>query len=1100
MYYTLKCDASTQADGFPCGEWDYLSYTYLTDSAGVMDSTYKTNRNYTIGGGATPDSLGFALLPTWTYYQENQSYISYTDTTSILTAPVGTGTTASDYPFPTSDITSRAQYLWRASELTTAGLGTGDITGMRLDLSSIGTEVRNLDILVKHTALDTLSTDLYESSGFTEVYHLNTDFTATGWQSFAFTQPFAWDGTSNVVIEFRYQNLNPGTNQPVQAEQMPWHSALYTSGNDHYLEFDGSADYVNLGKGDHQITGNAPRTIEAWAYAESFNGGGIFQAGPTGSAGKDFSMRTMGTDNLWRVQMWGAPDFDVTLPNSKGAWHHYCLSFDGNIARVYYDGQFITAQTVSINTGITDFFIGKWGGSEFNGKIDEFRVWDKALDATTISDWKDRSIDPTHPDYTNLKAYYTFDEGTGFEANDLSGNGHTGSLVGIPDWMRLEAADLRLDLTESTIRPNIIWEQGVFTSSLNTLVALDSLINTPLQVILYNNPSGPYIILDDIPNHPSLPTDTLYVWEADSYSYTYDRMGTLLDSSYIAIDSTLYRDDHEYYSNIVRYELLRFITPYGINLDLGMDGFTWVFDVSDYEPLLHDWVYLQAGNNQELLDLRFAFIKGTPAREVQKVENVYDGRWSYASIWNETNATPTTKKLSDTGNGWRLKTRTSGHGFGGASNCAEFCAKVHSIDLNGVSAFSWSVWDECSTNPVYPQGGTWIYDRAGWCPGAEVTTFDHELTPLVKPGDLIELDYDVSSPSAVGPEGNYVVSTQLITYGAPNFALEPELEAIISPNSADIFSRRNPICGGPIIRIKNNGTTPLTSLLINYGVEDGFMPCSYLWEGNLAFLESEEVQLPLFNWTGLDQDDPVFWVSIDEPNNSTDQNPNNNYQETPFSVPPQYFGNITLEIRSNNAGFENAYKILDASGNIVSQQLALGNNQTYLFPLTLADGCYTFHLTDSGQDGIAWWANNDGNGYVRFVNPDGTFAKAFEPDYGNDIWHQFTVGYKMGQEPPTVTCDINTSVEPPKSPVAPSIQVYPNPAQDHFFVTLDFEESEDVDITVFNHLGAIVFTGSYFNLINDKIKLSSPETPGMYMVQVKTRSGGQTAVPLVIIR
>jgi hypothetical protein len=286
--------------------------------------------------------------------------------------------------------------------------------------------------------------------------------------------------------------------------------------------------------------------------------------------------------------------------------------------------------------------------------------------------------------------------------------------------------------------------------------------------------------------------------------------------------------------------------------------------------------------------------------------------------------------------------------------------------------------------------------------------------------------------------------------------------------------------------------------LFTYGVEDGFMPCSYYWNGNLGFLESQEVRLPLFNWTGLDQDDPVFWVMIDEPNNGEDQNPDNNYLEAAFTVPPQYPGNITLEIRTNNAGAENAFKILDVAGNIVSQQLALGNNQTYLFPLNLADGCYTFHLTDSGQDGIAWWANNDGNGYVRFLNPNGTFAKAFEPDYGNDIWHPFTVGYKMGQEPPTVTCATNVSNEPLLPQITPAFKVYPNPAQDRFFIELELAGAEDIEVSVFNPLGIRVFRNQYLQQKSGTIELRSPASAGLYLVQVRTLSGVRTSLPLLI--
>ena len=45
---------------------------------------------------------------------------------------------------------------------------------------------------------------------------------------------------------------------------------------------------------------------------------------------------------------------------------------------------------------------------------------------------------------------------------------------------------------------------------------------------------------------------------------------------------------------------------------------------------------------------------------------------------------------------------------------------------------------------VIAQGGTWIYDRAGWCPGTFGTTYDHEITDLVNPGDTVNIDYDTS--------------------------------------------------------------------------------------------------------------------------------------------------------------------------------------------------------------------------------------------------------------------------------------------------------------------------------------------------------------------
>ena len=34
------------------------------------------------------------------------------------------------------------------------------------------------------------------------------------------------------------------------------------------------------------------------------------------------------------------------------------------------------------------------------------------------------------------------------------------------------------------------------------------------------------------------------------------------------------------------FQIMSFVTPYGAYLDLGVDGKTWYFDVTDYSPIL----------------------------------------------------------------------------------------------------------------------------------------------------------------------------------------------------------------------------------------------------------------------------------------------------------------------------------------------------------------------------------------------------------------------------------------------------------------------------------------------------------------------------------
>ncbi|MEZ4829144.1 MAG: LamG-like jellyroll fold domain-containing protein [Bacteroidia bacterium] len=1095
MYYTLKCDPKTSQDNYACGEWDYLTYTFITDSSGVMDSTARSNPNFRFFSGGTPDSLAYTASPVFTYYQDLQQAVVYTDTLTLSNAAIGTGSIPEIYPFSTQHVVGRAQFLWTAAELSNAGLSAGNITGIKLFVDIPGSEARNLTLRLKHTTLDSLSSSSYEKNGFTEVYHLNTSLVNTNWYDLNFYQTFTWDGVSNLVVDFTYENLLPGSSASVLSDNTGFSAGVTTSGNDYFLDFDGASDIVNLGTGP-QITGAGPRTIEAWAYAEAFNGGGVFQAGSTGTTGADFSFRTMTSTNLWRFQMWGTPDFDVTLPGSLNSWHHICVTFDGSVAKVFYDGQFVQQKTVSLNTGINDFKIGEWSGTRFNGKIDEVRVWDKAISASTIAEWMNRTIDPSHPDYANLVGYYPFDEGTGLVTYDLSGNGYNGSLQGPPGWQRATADNYTRNLTATAFRPNVIFEQGTFITSLNTTLSTDSFQNAPTQVILYNNPSGSYIIPDNSPNHPSIPTDTILVWEAGGYTFVYDDAGNKADSAFISPENILYRNDHKYFSNIVRYEIGRYITPYGINLDLGPEGTRWIFDVTDYAPILHDWVNLEAGNNQELLDLTFVMIKGTPPRTVRKIENIWDGSFSYASLFNDTQGKAVTKYLDPNGAMWRIKTLTSGHGFGGnnTDNCAEFCPREHSLDINGTTQFIWNLWKECADNFVYPQGGTWVYDRAGWCPGAIVPFYDHELTPLVNAGDTVVIDYGIQNPAPYVAGGNYVLRAQLVTYGPPNFNLEASVEDILSPSNDKRFSRRNPVCANPKILIRNNGATPLTKLLITYGVKNGFMPCYYRWEGNLEFLETAEVELPLFNWTGLNQANPVFYVMLSDPNGGTDQYPQNDYMEVPFEVTPQFLNGMYLEVRTNGAARENSYSVTDVDGNVVFQRNNLTNYTTYRDTLNLTNGCYIFHFrddnyfnTEDGNDGISWWANNDGIGYVRWHNPTGSVKKTYNPDFGMDIYEQFTIGYVIGQAFEGISCDPGTRIAAPEIPG--DMKIYPNPSTGSFQLEVKLKKTENIDIEIINTLGMKVYQNRMYQVRDGNFTLSPGLSAGVYMVRLKTDSG-----------
>lgn len=71
----------------------------------------------------------------------------------------------------------------------------------------------------------------------------------------------------------------------------------------------------------------------------------------------------------------------------------------------------------------------------------------------------------------------------------------------------------------------------------------------------------------------------------------------------------------------------------------------------------------------------------------------------------------------------------SGHGFADDDKCAEFCNTVHHFEVHGnaprtvsqpAAGTEMGCLEQVAHGVVPNQGGTWVYGRNGWCPGAAV--------------------------------------------------------------------------------------------------------------------------------------------------------------------------------------------------------------------------------------------------------------------------------------------------------------------------------------------------------------------------------------------
>jgi len=145
------------------------------------------------------------------------------------TAIIGTGTSFNDqytYPAPYGNYYygAKHQILIRASEMTAAGMVAGNITKLAFDVNIPGgTSLTGFTIRMKTTAATTTSTN-FDNSGFVTVFGPQAYTDAAGWNTHTFSTPFAWNGTSNILIETCFNN-----NAWTQNSQMYYTPTAYTS-------------------------------------------------------------------------------------------------------------------------------------------------------------------------------------------------------------------------------------------------------------------------------------------------------------------------------------------------------------------------------------------------------------------------------------------------------------------------------------------------------------------------------------------------------------------------------------------------------------------------------------------------------------------------------------------------------------------------------------------------------------------------------------------------------------------------------------------------------------------------------------------------------
>ena len=447
------------------------------------------------------------------------------------------------------------------------------------------------------------------------------------------------------------------------------------------------------------------------------------------------------------------------------------------------------------------------------------------------------------------------------------------------------------------------------------------------------------------------------------------------------------------------YEIARMLTPYGGAFSKEW-AFNWEVDVTDFSLLLRDSVeieynhtgYEPANDRGWAVTLDFEIIKGTPAWEPISIQKIYDNSYRYGDSSNsiENALKPVAFTANQKANFARLRVVQTGHGMDNPDGCGEFCNKWRQIFFDGKLVDTRSIWKKCGDNPLYPQAGTWIYDRAAWCPGNLMQP--DVLNLAVTPGREHSIDINMQPYLSTNPSADEVISAYLIQYKKASAKNDVQVVDVINPSSKDAYRRQNPSALQPHLLVKNMGTNVVKHLTVRYGIK-GFHQRTFLWKGTLQPFAVDTITLPGTVESSVRHN--AFSVELLLPNGKKDGFAADNQLTTFFDAVPKHDSVLVVYLLTNNQPSQTAYTITNSEGKVVQQRSfgSLQANTLYRDTVRLAKGVYQLTLLDSADNGLEFWANpRGGRGKARLLNGKGDILKNFEADFGSYVQYGFEVG------------------------------------------------------------------------------------------------------------
>ncbi len=199
------------------------------------------------------------------------------------------------------------------------------------------------------------------------------------------------------------------------------------------LSFDGVDDLVTV-PNSAAIYGFANITVSLWFYSPTMTTNGPVLMDKDGNTGWYWQYHS----SEWSIWIQGGK-YGSVGSLTLGEWHHLAFAYDGAYVRTYLDGSLKSTASRTGPISYSTYPLGIGGSPRygtrysFNGRIDDVRIYNRALDATEIATLAANTANIT----TGMTARIAMEEGTGTTTAVTDSTGATiatATLTGGPTW------------------------------------------------------------------------------------------------------------------------------------------------------------------------------------------------------------------------------------------------------------------------------------------------------------------------------------------------------------------------------------------------------------------------------------------------------------------------------------------------------------------------------------------------------------------------------------------------------------------------------------------------------------------------------------------